>query len=98
IEHLRKKPEHIRKSILYVSAPLITLIIASLWFFSGSYGGNKEVTTIERASSLQVAPKEIFSQDLLKFFSGISLSGMTDSIKGAVSGLFVEEYKQQESN
>ncbi|OGZ04105.1 MAG: hypothetical protein A2648_03010 [Candidatus Lloydbacteria bacterium RIFCSPHIGHO2_01_FULL_41_20] len=97
IENLRKKPKHIRKGILYISAPLITLIIVSLWFFSGNIGENKIPTATERASVQEIAPRELFSQDLLKIFSGISLSGMIGGIKSAVGGLFVEEYKQKES-
>ena len=72
-----------------------------------------EVAVAESTSLLQeVTPKEIFSQDLLKFFSNINLSGIFDSINldGVVqktremassiftSKIFVEQYERQETD
>ncbi len=123
IENLRSKPKHIRKAILYVSTPLITIVIASLWYLGGGMNENEnkkiatdivtEVAVAESTSLLQeVTPKEIFSQDLLKFFSNINLSGIFDSINldGVVqktremassiftSKIFVEQYERQETD
>lgn len=60
IHNLRRKPHHIKKRILYVSAPGITLIIGLLWFFSLGVGLNNE------NDSYRVVVEEVAPVSLVK--------------------------------
>ena len=71
LESLRKKPEHVKRRVLYITAPFLTLIVVILWFFSAKVGGNFSSTASELDSLKKVSPKEIFSQDVVNIFDGI---------------------------
>lgn len=74
IEDLRKKPEHIRKRVVYVVVPVITLAIATLWFYSlGSAG------VAQTASVIEVGPTAIIIDDSATIWA---------KLKGEVSDIF----------
>lgn len=74
IEKLRRKPEHIRRRIVYIVAPAITLAIAALWFYSlGS------ASVAQTASVIEVGPTAIIKDDSLNIWA---------KIKGEISKVF----------
>lgn len=74
IEKLRGKPEHIRRRIVYVIVPVITLAIATLWFLSlGS------ASVAQTASVIEVGPTEIIKDDSATIWA---------KLKGEISDIF----------
>ena len=80
LETLREKPEPVRKRILYVAVPLLTLLIVLFWLFSLRSG---QVTAVESAQVERVGPASLVKADGATFWSGL---------KASISGAFRDTY------
>ena len=70
VEHLHKKPEHIRRRILYATVPTLTLVVVMFWFASltpdAPTRARTAVVLIE-----EVAPSAIVREDSSTLWTGI---------------------------
>ena len=91
IENLRQKPEYVRRSILYITAPVITVAVISLWFFSNSpvssFGDNNLNTE-------KVGPMSILRDDIGGAFSTLKdgFSNLKDGLLNSGEGKVINSY------
>ncbi|MBX4215500.1 hypothetical protein KW797_00970 [Candidatus Parcubacteria bacterium] len=73
IAHLHKKPEHVRRRMLYVIAPALTFLIAAGWLSSLTPDAPKAkssaVTVVE-----QVSPSALAKEDSITLWEGVRTS------------------------
>ncbi|MEK7662367.1 MAG: hypothetical protein AAB355_02660 [Patescibacteria group bacterium] len=67
IEHLQKKPEHVRRKILIILVPVFTIIIASSWLSIKKLSPSSGNVAAVRAA----APSEIFGGDLKSIWGSL---------------------------
>jgi len=67
IEHLQKKPEHVRRRILFIAAPLFTFLIATAWLSAEKIPSSPDNAAAVKAA----APSEIFEGDLKSAWGGL---------------------------
>ncbi len=72
IKNLQRKPEHLRRRLLYIAAPALTALIALLWFFSQGIIKETGETTAPR---LQLEPSAIVKEDTALIWSRLKKEG-----------------------